>query len=81
MLVAKDVFPPDKGTVNELFESYINSQTFADKSVLDMGCGCGNLGLLAWTRRAKRIVLADNHRPAFNCAFDNVVHNVPGNPQ
>ncbi|MEM9694209.1 MAG: class I SAM-dependent methyltransferase [Myxococcota bacterium] len=46
-----------------------------DKSILDMGCGCGVLGVFAALRGARSVLMADISAEAVANAEDNVARN------
>ena len=54
---------------------YILENDFAGKSVLDMGCGTGILGILASMKGAKKVTAIDIDEWSFNGAKDNAQLN------
>lgn len=58
-----------------LMVKHIIEMDFANKNVLDMGCGTGILGILAAMRGAKKVLGIDIEEWAFNNANENISSN------
>lgn len=58
-----------------LMVKHILDTNFSDKSVLDMGCGTGILGILTSMKGAKKVLGIDIEEWAFNNAKENISSN------
>ncbi|RLT92093.1 class I SAM-dependent methyltransferase [Ketobacter sp.] len=70
----------DKGSelLIDAFAEHVQ-QTQAPGSVLDLGCGYGYLGIMAWALGAKQVVATDNNAAAIQSCQDNFTrHGING---
>ncbi|MDD3370665.1 MAG: methyltransferase [Alphaproteobacteria bacterium] len=72
--VKKTVFSPDPGETWSSALLLKHLPDLAGKKVLDMGCGCGLLGLFASTQGASSVVLADANEEAVANSRENLLH-------
>jgi release factor glutamine methyltransferase len=72
LVVYPDVYPPNRFRSSKVFAKYITEDVFKDKTVFDIGCGPGNLGILAALKGASRVVSVDINPSAVENTKDNV---------
>lgn len=75
--VAQDVFSPIVSRSTEFFARQL-AHRMANKSILEVGCGCGAISVFCALRGASRVVAIDRSRPAVECTQGNVFRNGVG---
>lgn len=72
LVVYPDVYPPNRFRSSLTFAKYINKALCKDKVIFDIGCGPGNLGILAAINGAKKVISVDINPSAVENTKENV---------
>lgn len=72
LVIHPDVYPPNRFRSSISFAKYISRQICEDKIVFDIGCGPGNLGILAALNGAKKVISVDINPSAVENTKENV---------
>lgn len=72
LVVHPDVYPPNRFRSSVIFAKHITDELCKDKVVFDIGCGPGNLGILAAIHGAKQVISVDINPAAVENAKENV---------
>jgi len=72
LIIHPDVYPPNRFRSSLTFAKYLNSKSCKNKIVFDIGCGAGNLGLLAAKSGAKQVLSVDINPAAVENTKENI---------
>lgn len=72
LVVYPDVYPPNRFRSSLTFAKYITKELCEGKTIFDIGCGPGNLGILGAKNGAKKVISVDINPSAVQNAAENV---------
>lgn len=72
LVIHPDVYPPNRFRSSQIFAKYITEDLCTGKKVFDIGCGPGNLGILAATKGARKVVSVDINPSAVVNTQENI---------
>jgi release factor glutamine methyltransferase len=72
LVVHPDVYPPNRFRSSLTFAKYITKDLCDGKTIFDIGCGPGNLGILGAMNGAKKVISVDINPAAVKNAEENV---------
>ena len=73
LVIYPDVYPPNRFRSSVTFAKYITEDICRDKTIFDIGCGPGNLGILGATKGANKVISVDINPSAVENAKENVM--------
>lgn len=72
LVVHPDVYPPNRFRSSIIFAKHITKDLCSGKTVFDIGCGPGNLGILGAINGAKKVISVDINPAAVANAKENI---------
>lgn len=72
LVIHPDVYPPNRFRSSLAFAKHINKDLCAGKTIFDIGCGPGNLGILGAMNGAKKVISVDINPAAVLNTKENV---------
>ena len=72
LTIHPDVYPPNRFRSSLTFAKYLTKKLCSNKTVFDIGCGPGNLGILAATHGAKQVISVDINPAAVANTRENI---------
>lgn len=71
LVVYPDVYPPNRFRSSVIFAKYITRKICEGKTIFDIGCGPGNLGILGAINGAEKVISVDINPAAIQNTLEN----------